>query len=102
MAATTSEPDRAVGNGEDGDSVFVSLDDDDGDDYRPLLLPGVREKPRRYPTRQYFRSVLRWKFSKPAHIILHTHTHTHTHPFNGPLSGTTRVRRYQKAKPVWI
>ena len=21
---------------------------------------------------------------------------THTHPFNGPLSGTTRVSRYQK------
>ena len=29
----------------------------------------------------------------------HTHTHTHTHPFNGPLSGTTRVSRYQKGKP---
>ena len=28
--------------------------------------------------------------------------HTHTHPFNGPLSGTTRVSRYQKGKPVWI
>ena len=27
----------------------------------------------------------------------HTHTHTHTHPFNGPLSGTTRVS-YQKGK----
>ena len=26
------------------------------------------------------------------------HTHTHTHPFNGPLSGTTRVSRYQKGK----
>jgi len=26
------------------------------------------------------------------------HTHTHKHPFNGPLSGTTRVRRYQKDK----
>ena len=25
-------------------------------------------------------------------------THTHTHPFNGPLSGTTRVSRYQKSK----
>jgi len=25
----------------------------------------------------------------------HTHTHTHTHPFNGPLSETTRVSRYQ-------
>jgi len=28
----------------------------------------------------------------------HTHTHTHTHSFNGPLSGTTRVSRYQKVK----
>jgi len=27
-----------------------------------------------------------------------THTHTHTHPFNGPLSRTTRVSRYQKDK----
>ena len=26
------------------------------------------------------------------------YTHTHTHPFNGPLSGTTRVSRYQKGK----
>jgi len=25
-------------------------------------------------------------------------THTHTHTFNGPLSGTTRVSRYQKGK----
>ena len=25
-------------------------------------------------------------------------THTHTHPFNGPLSGTTRVSWYQKGK----
>jgi len=25
-------------------------------------------------------------------------THTHTHPFNGPLSGSTRVSRYQKGK----
>ena len=25
-------------------------------------------------------------------------THTHTHPFNGPLSGTTWVSRYQKGK----
>jgi len=24
--------------------------------------------------------------------------HTQTHPFNGPLSGTTRVSRYQKGK----
>jgi len=24
--------------------------------------------------------------------------HTQTHPFNGPLSGTTQVSRYQKGK----
>ena len=29
---------------------------------------------------------------------LPTVTHTHTHPFNGPLSGTTRVSLYQKGK----
>jgi len=28
--------------------------------------------------------------------------HTHTHPFNGHLSRTTRVSRYQKGKPIWI
>ena len=27
---------------------------------------------------------------------------THTHPFNGPLSGTTRVGPYQKVKTIWI
>jgi len=30
------------------------------------------------------------------------HTHSHTHPFNDPLSGTTRVSRYQKEKPIWV
>jgi len=29
---------------------------------------------------------------------LYTITHTHIHSFNGPLSGTTRVSRYQKGK----
>jgi len=28
----------------------------------------------------------------------HLITHTHTHPFNGPVSGTTQVSRYQKGK----
>ena len=31
-------------------------------------------------------------------LVTHTHTHTHTHPFNGPMSGTTRVSRYQEGK----
>jgi len=28
----------------------------------------------------------------------HKQKHTHTQPFNGPLSGTTRVSQYQKGK----
>ena len=31
-------------------------------------------------------------------IVTVQHTHTHTHPFNGPLSETTRVSRYQRGK----
>ena len=30
--------------------------------------------------------------------FLSPYHHTHTHPFNGPLSGTTQVSRYQKGK----
>ena len=30
--------------------------------------------------------------------LVYLDTHTHTHPCNGPLSGTTRVSRYQKGK----
>ena len=43
----------------------------------------------------YKDSILRSPFDSK-----HTHTrmHTHTQPFNGPLSGTTRVRQYQKGK----
>ena len=38
-----------------------------------------------------------------SHIQALCHgSHTHTHPFNGPFSGTTRVSRYQKRKPIWI
>ena len=32
------------------------------------------------------------------HYINPISTHTHTHPFNGPLSRTTWVSRYQKGK----
>ena len=31
-------------------------------------------------------------------VIIVINTHTHTHPFNGPLSRTTWVSRYQKGK----
>jgi len=33
-----------------------------------------------------------------SHAVPITHTHTHTHPFNGPLSGSIRVSRYQKGE----
>jgi len=33
---------------------------------------------------------------KALKAVHNTHTHTHTHPFNGPLSGSTQVSRYQK------
>ena len=32
------------------------------------------------------------------HLSATIESHTHTHPFNGPLSGTTQVSRYQKGK----
>ena len=35
---------------------------------------------------------------KISWCLLHLHTHTRTHSFNGPLSRTTRVSRYQKGK----
>ena len=34
----------------------------------------------------------------PSVCLPVSHTHTHTHPFNGPLSWTTQVSRYQKGK----
>jgi len=37
-----------------------------------------------------------------ASTVLITHSRTHTHPFNGPISGTTRVSRTRKVKPIWI
>ena len=33
-----------------------------------------------------------------AFTYIHIHAYTHTHLFNGPLSGTTRVSRYQKGE----
>ena len=36
------------------------------------------------------------------YFISHSTLNTHTHPFNGPMSGTTRVSRYRKVKPIWI
>jgi len=31
-------------------------------------------------------------------VVCFPQSTSHTHPFNGPLSGTTRVSRYQKGK----
>ena len=42
--------------------------------------------------------VLTWLsvWSEMQTCMWSSRCHTHTHPFNGPLSGTTRVSRYQK------
>ena len=48
-----------------------------------MTIPGSRKKSKVYEV---------------DHCAVDTHTHTHAHPFNGPLSGTTRVSRYQKGK----
>ena len=37
--------------------------------------------------------LINWKTARSCY-----HQQTHTHPFNGPLSGTTRVSRYQKGE----
>ena len=51
--------------------------------------------------------VLEWQWHQLDHMKTictslqtdnHTNTNTRTHPFNGLLSGTTRVSQYQKGK----
>ena len=46
----------------------------------------------------YLLSNLDRLFAVRYALYTHARTHTHTHPFNGPLSGTTQVSRYQKGK----
>ena len=41
------------------------------------------------------------RFNQQAKANKQTNKQT-KHTFNGPLSGTTRVSRYQKGKPIWI
>jgi len=41
-------------------------------------------------------------FTETSTACPHWSNSTHTHPFNGPLSVTTRVSRYQKVKPISI
>jgi len=48
----------------------------------------------------HYCTMNKWLFANQKTWAFHTHTHTHT--FNGPLSGTTRVSRSRKAKPIWI
>jgi len=47
----------------------------------------------------YVRSKANWfRNQKRKKTKTKNQTHTHTHPFNGPMSRTTRVGRYQKGK----
>jgi len=47
---------------------------------------------------QLVTETLRCTTHRQHMLLTSTHTHTHTHPFNGPLSRTTQVSRYQKGK----
>ena len=53
---------------------------------KPLLKSAKDSLTSRFPSVTQHRS----EWNKNAKV------HTHTHPFNGPLSGTTWVSRYQK------
>jgi len=46
--------------------------------------------------------IIIWTVNFIVFIHIPVVTHTHTHPFNSPFSGTTRVSRYQKGKPIGI
>ena len=43
-------------------------------------------------------STLFGRWQQQSRFSVSKYTHTHTHTFNGPLSGTTQVSRYQKGK----
>ena len=58
-----------------------------------LALPGVDDAT---VARRDFVSF--WRCLSGGAVVNCIITHTHTHPFNGPLSRTTRVSRYQKGK----
>jgi len=90
-------------------TVLRATVDDDGADHRRrvwMLLPApvVRGAWLAYQVRRWdgpsFADVDsrlgRLRAFRESHT--HTHTHTHIHPFNGPLSGTTRVSQCQKGK----
>jgi len=50
------------------------------------------------PMCQYRLVVVLVVAAAAAEVVVLVHTHTHTRPFNGPLSRTTQVSRYQKGK----
>jgi len=49
----------------------------------------------------YCRNYIQHSNTVPHYNIYGKYTRL-THPFNGPVSGTTRVSRYQKGKSIWI
>jgi len=71
-----------------------------GNAIRRLLVVDVRRHNPLYTVTHLL--LLRFIYAKvhaPAVCAFHPPaTHTHTHPFNGPLSGTTRVSQYQRGK----
>jgi len=53
-----------------------------------------------HPLHSDFSWSISWLLKNGCHTLYDSDiaTHTHRHPLNGPLSGTTRISRYQKGK----
>jgi len=65
--------------------------------FRPSRVTRLRMSPSTCKQRRKTMHASPVKLQHTAHVW-HTYwlTHTHTHSLNGPLSGTTRLSRYQK------
>jgi len=63
--------------------------------HRPNTWAGTHNKQKLFKLAYSCTNVTRFDNSIWPNSV---YDHTHTHPFNGPLSGTTRVSQYQKGK----
>ena len=66
---------------------------DDEDLRQTIMVMSVKKRP--WDNYKVIAPVL-WRQSRKDATYIYMYTHTHL--FNGPLSGTTQVRRYQKGK----
>ena len=92
----TRQPARLVGRQLEG--LVDELRDPGRRSSRPQHQPGRRQRPQHAPVVCIVVPARRRSVVFELLLCNLLHTDTHTHPFNGPLSGTTQVSRYQKGK----